>query len=297
MVQSNEQRLFATPKIRQLLAVVVGIWLGLVLILMAAIATRTSFAVIGDPILTPLFYLAVFGISSLWVGWQYSRQGIDIQQIFGTWPIQSRGRSLVGLWLLLFMFSLGAFQVSYALLSYWFPQFVGETLEQSIFLGPGETAFTNLYNLLMAIILVIAAPFLEEFLFRGFLLHRLSARWNPPLAVLLSSLAFGLLHGNVIGLTIFGLVMALLYLRTQSLWVVIAVHSGNNAIAAGLDLLSRMNDQTSASSVETLRSSIWLGSLLLAISMPWLVRFIRRNWPHQETRLPYFVNQADSLTD
>ncbi|MEM1311114.1 MAG: type II CAAX endopeptidase family protein [Cyanobacteria bacterium P01_H01_bin.153] len=288
--------LFAYPKCRQLLAVVAALWLGLVAVIGVASTVGISEAALKDPLISPFFYLALFGCCSLWVLWQYRRRAIDLPTLLGAWPQRPKLLSLVGLWGLLFIFSLGAFQVSYGLLSYLFPNYVSITLQDSLFLGAGETAVPWLYNLSIAFVLVVAAPILEEFLFRGFLLHRWGTRWNLPAAVLLSSILFGILHGNVIGLTMFGLIMALLYCRTGSLWAVIAVHALNNAIAASLEIITRLAGSTAPASLADLRSNIWFGIVLLGISLPFLLKFIRRNWPQKQTPLPYFINRDSRST-
>lgn len=293
MDKLDSQPLFASPKTRQLLAVVAGMWLVLSLLMGLAIASDTLLAT--DPLVTPIFYLVVFGGSSLWVGWRYRRRRVALKTLLGPWPQSLDWAGLLGLWVLSFMFSLGAFQVSFTLLSYAFPNYVTMMLQDSLFLTADEAALPGLYNLLMAFVLVVAAPVLEEFLFRGFLLHRWSTRWNLPAAVILTSVLFGVLHGNIIGLTMFGLVMALLYLRTSSLGVAIAVHALNNAIAGSLEVISRLTVGNEPTSLADFRSTIWLGLILLAGSIPFLIKFIRRNWPTRQTPLPYFVNRDRSL--
>lgn len=291
MAKTNSRPLFGSPKCRQLLVVTGLLWLGLVVILGVAIAVTDSETVFTDPLVTPFLYLVLFGGCSLWVLWQYRRHAVKLSILTGAWPQRPHWLSLLGLWALLFMFSLGSFQVSYGLLSYPFPDFVTSTLQESLFLGADETVLPWLYNLMMVFVLVVAAPVLEEFLFRGFLLHRWGTRWNLPLAISLSSILFGILHGNAIGLTMFGLAMALLYCRTHSLWVAIAVHALNNAIAASLEVVARLAGNTASPSLSDFRSEIWFGIVLLVISIPLLTRFIRRNWPDKQTPLPYFVNQ------
>ncbi|MEM6838288.1 MAG: type II CAAX endopeptidase family protein [Cyanobacteria bacterium P01_C01_bin.120] len=291
MTASSSSSRFASPKCRQLLAIIALLWLGLTLAVGAAVAIGVPEAAFADPLISPIFYLTLFGGCSLWVLWQYRRRAINLPTLLGTWPQHPKLPSLVGLWGLLFIFSLGSFQISYGLLSYQFPEFVTITLQDSLFLGADETAIPWLYNLSMMFVLVIAAPILEEFLFRGFLLHRWGTRWNLPVAVLLSSILFGILHGNIIGLTMFGLVMALLYCYTSSLWVAIAVHALNNAIAASLEVITRLTGNTESASLTDLRSSIWFGAILVGISVPFLFKFIRRHWPPKPAPLPYFVNR------
>ena len=243
-----------------------------------------------DPIIEPVFYLLAFGSCSFWIFWQYRQRDIDIAALIGPWALKSTLPAAIGLWITLFMFSYGAFWVSFVLLSLAFPEYVDGLLQQSIFLGAGDTRFPGLYNVLIGIVLVIGAPILEEFLFRGFLLHRWGTRWTLRVAVILSSCLFGFLHpNNPIGLTVFGLAMALLYLRSRSLGLVILVHSLNNAIAASLGIITRLLGETESLSLADFRTGIWWGLMFLLVSTPFLVRFVRQNWHITHKSLPYFA--------
>jgi len=66
---------------------------------------------------------------------------------------------------------------------------------------------------------VVVAPFVEELLFRGYLLNLWRVRHSPWTAILFSSLAFGLVHlqGAVFAM-LAGILLALIYLRFGSLW-------------------------------------------------------------------------------
>ena len=295
MAISNASRKFESPKFRQLLAIISSMWLGLVILLTFAMTLEGIPLDFTDPLLTPFVYLTLFGISSAWVVWRYRQRRISMQAIWGVWPTPQRWLPLIGLWIVLFMFSLGAFQVSFGLLSYLLPEFVEGALKNSIFLGSSDTTIPWLYNLLMFGILVLAAPVFEEFIFRGFLLHRWGTRWNLKIAVILSSLFFGILHSNVIGLTVFGATMALLYLRSGSLGLAIFIHSLNNAVVASLEIFTRLTNTAETPSLEEFRASIWLGIILMTVSTPLLVRFFKNNWFVVQGALPYFANR-DRLT-
>lgn len=77
---------------------------------------------------------------------------------------------------------------------------------------------------------MVIAPILEEFVFRGLLLHRWHKKWGLTYAVLLSSMLFGVVHPDPIGAIAFGMAMCVLYLRTQSLWIPIICHASNNFV-------------------------------------------------------------------
>jgi len=287
---SSHPQPFHRPKFRHLLAIFVLLWLSLVGLILFDQA-RNGASWLTDPITGPIFYMLLFGSGSLWVFREYRQQGIDVRSLLGGHPAITQWRPALGLWATLFVFSLGTFQVSFTLFSFLFPQHVERVLRESIFLGTSQTAFPWLYNLLTLCVLVVAAPILEEFLFRGFLLHRWGTRWNPTIAVLLSSLLFGILHSNILGLSVFGLVMSLLYLRTGSLGLVILIHSVNNACAALLEVVTRLVGGDLSPSLDAFRSNVWLGCLLVAVSTPFLVKFVRSNWQVTRARLPYFVHR------
>jgi membrane protease YdiL (CAAX protease family) len=80
----------------------------------------------------------------------------------------------------------------------------------------------------------VVGPIVEELMYRGAGMTLLLARYGAPVAVLVTSLAFGLGHGllrALAALVFFGLVIALLRLRTRSLYPCILVHSLFNATA------------------------------------------------------------------
>lgn len=282
---------FERPKFRQLFALVMIWQFGITGVLF--LNERLGWPInLTDPVINPILYLLIFGSCSLWIAWQYRQQGVDLRSLIGPRPFPVPWRAILGLWATLFMFSLGAFQVSYTLVSFLLPDQVEAVLQTSIFLSAEDTSAPWLHNVLFMGILVVGAPVLEEFIFRGFLLHRWGTRWNPRIAVILSSVLFGVLHpNNPIGLSAFGLVMALLYLRSRSLGLAIVVHSLNNAIAAGIDIVTRVSERGQSYSLETFQASVWLGVMFLLVSTPFLVRFVRQNWQITRTSLPYFVQQ------
>lgn len=92
---------------------------------------------------------------------------------------------------------------------------------------------------------VVTVPIAEELAFRGFLIRRLMAadfasldfRSYTYLAVLLSSLAFGLMHGDRwLAGTLAGLLYALVFLRRGSLGDAALAHATTNALIAAMVL-------------------------------------------------------------
>lgn len=94
--------------------------------------------------------------------------------------------------------------------------------------------------LLLVALTVIVAPIVEETVMRGLILGRVFN--NSYLGVILSSLLFGLLHmptdiGSWIIYGGMGLVLAVIYHKTQKLEYTIAIHFINNALGVLLMLL------------------------------------------------------------
>lgn len=80
----------------------------------------------------------------------------------------------------------------------------------------------------------ILAPVMEEILMRGFLLGGLSVNYGKVTALLISSALFALLHFNMVqtlSALICGIILGLLYMRTDSLICCIAAHAGYNMIS------------------------------------------------------------------
>ena len=80
---------------------------------------------------------------------------------------------------------------------------------------------------------VFAAPITEELLYRGVGLSLLLARTATPVAVGVTAVLFGLGHGLVLSLAAFvwfGIVIALVRLRTDSIYPAFVVHCAFNAI-------------------------------------------------------------------
>jgi membrane protease YdiL (CAAX protease family) len=95
-------------------------------------------------------------------------------------------------------------------------------------------------RLLLAVLVVCVAPFVEELVFRGVLLSGFASRMPIGWAMLASAVVFGCVHlpdfkfawYPVPALIVLGLVSAWLRVRTRSLWPSITLHATNNFIAA-----------------------------------------------------------------
>jgi hypothetical protein len=84
------------------------------------------------------------------------------------------------------------------------------------------------------VVVALVAPFVEELTYRGLGFAAVRDAFGAAAAVAVTAIAFGLAHGLVIALpvlTIFGVILALLRLRTASLYPPIALHALFNGAA------------------------------------------------------------------
>lgn len=90
----------------------------------------------------------------------------------------------------------------------------------------------------MIITAVIMAPIFEEIIFRGIMLKGMTNNGVAPWkAILISSILFGLIHGNpwqFVGATLLGCVLGLVYYKTKSLLLPMLLHGFNNLCSAVL---------------------------------------------------------------
>ena len=103
-----------------------------------------------------------------------------------------------------------------------------------------DIAFDGIAVLLTFQALALVTPISEEIFFRGFIFGGLLPRIGPRRAILISALIFAGFHlslGAIIPIFITGVLLAWLYWRTGSLWVCIAAHAGQNALAVGFGVL------------------------------------------------------------
>jgi uncharacterized protein len=84
------------------------------------------------------------------------------------------------------------------------------------------------------VLLIAVAPVAEELFFRGFLYQAFRNSFGIWPGAILSGLVFGVIHFEffkLVQLAILGVILALLFEKTQSLWPPIMLHAINNTLA------------------------------------------------------------------
>jgi len=160
---------------------------------------------------------------------------------FGSKPSPRQLRTFIALGLPLVGISLAGLYTLFLPLSWIVPEFVSSWILYDIpIIRLGGSLEHLIGNTLNIVTLVFLAPVVEEVLFRGFLLNRWWKKYGLRKAIALTSFAFALLHVEVIGGVVFGLVTALIYVRTRSLAGPVLVHISNNAIVVFLLVVDAM---------------------------------------------------------
>ncbi|WP_391122474.1 CPBP family intramembrane glutamic endopeptidase [Psychrobacillus sp. L3] len=141
------------------------------------------------------------------------------------------------------------------------------------------------------ITLVFIGPVCEEIIFRGYLLGRLNAKFGIKKGIILSSIIFGVLHlENAFGITIFAIILSVLYIKTRSLIVPIIVHMSFNTIVAVRDIyFILVFGNQSVQSTETplpLIPTFILSLILIIIGLLWIIPFLKNNWKSVEKGYP-----------
>lgn len=238
-----------------------------------------------------IIYIIQFVLLCFWLLKDFQRMRAKLKYVVGALPKNQNWLRLVGLVLLAIMFSIGAYLISFYLLSLAAPSFFEQFL-RSVANNPSASRSNSFEsNLLVTLAYCVVAPITEEFIFRGIILQRWTTKWGISAGLLSSSLLFGCLHANPIGLSLLGIILGVSYIKTRSLIVPIAFHALNNMLAVSAQLLPRKSlTYTPSEQLQNLHSAGWVGIVLMAISLPFLLRFLSRNWPSKDTVIPYLSN-------
>lgn len=221
-----------------------------------------------------IFYMIIL----LWVFYKFKKTKIDYHKLLGKKPNKYELREISTVTVFIILIGSGTAAMLFYISLYFNLSFLVDFLNQPIFYT-GLNSFY--YNALLFPVIVIFGPIVEELLFRGVMLHRFAVKWGLTVSIILSSLLFGILHVDLIGAFIFGLIMAIIYIKTQTLWAPIICHILNNLIASLIEL-------TIGTNLFNASTYLWISIICLAISTPYILFYLYKNWPKKITDLPYF---------
>lgn len=139
------------------------------------------------------------------------------------------------------------------------PQQILEAYEQSSFgLAGNQSA-------VMIIATVILGPIVEEVIFRGLVLSRLRCVFPASVAVIFSSVLFGLTHGQLLWMAyafLLGILLSAIAVKTGSILPSLCVHISFNLVGSFINRLSI------SGIVELI---VWIAALILIVTLLWFV--------------------------
>jgi membrane protease YdiL (CAAX protease family) len=99
---------------------------------------------------------------------------------------------------------------------------------------------------IMAVVACIGAPLAEEVVFRGYIYPAMKRFSNISVAVIFTGILFGAVHGNLaalLPLVVLGIILALAYELTGSLWAPIAIHFCFNAATTAIQIIMNLKPE------------------------------------------------------
>ncbi|MGL6344040.1 MAG: lysostaphin resistance A-like protein, partial [Waterburya sp.] len=134
--------------------------------------------------------------------------------------------------------------------------------------------------------------------FQGIVLHRWAVKWGNTKAILIIGLLYGILsYYNFINGFITGIILCLLYIKSKTLIVPIIFRIINLSIGLIIEAYYFFAIQSNSDNIlQQFRSEFKLGMILSAISTPYILWWLYKNWLKKNEELPYFAN-ALSLED
>jgi len=259
-------------------------WVLIGFILIVILVSITEEIGLHQELGTDIVGLLLYFWLSLWIYRKMRRNHLDARRLFG----KAGGIRLVrllGLAVVLLVFSAGVILVVESGLSRFWPGLLAWINKTHSTPPPGGLAWA-LDMIMKILMLVVLAPLVEETLFRGILLNRWATKWSVKKAILISAGGFGVLHTDLVGAFVFGVCMALIYIRTSTLWAPIIVHASYNSIVAAV-MLVRHGLDSPTDSPAYYQSFPWFGLAYVVVTSPFVALFIYKSWPSPNTVPPY----------
>lgn len=140
---------------------------------------------------------------------------------------------------------------------------------------------------------ITAVPLVEEIIYRGILLNLLLSRSNVTNSILISSIAFAVLHGHPVTAFFGGLIFAHIYVKTRNLWLCILGHSCANITVIFLNHYADYIYPNLSSSISIRGPNFWLCGTLTVV---WLVALLIATFKYRRVYLISPFGQATSFT-
>ena len=210
--------MFEQMKIRYLVALSVVSFIILLIFTMGIGLSEEFFGIAANIVLYAI-------IPAIFFGYYFNKYPNSDREFISFRGVKSWIPAVTGIVLASIALSLSTFWLLVFVLDPILPSFVD-------FLMTEVPMPTNpLYLAIEILTITILGPIIEEFVFRGVFLHRFMKKTSMWGGILISSILFGILHADMIGAFLFGVIACLLYLRTGNLLIPILMHILNNTLA------------------------------------------------------------------
>ncbi|MGF2715727.1 MULTISPECIES: CPBP family intramembrane glutamic endopeptidase [Bacillus cereus group] len=223
-------------------------------------------------VIFPYGLLGVFPF--IWFFYQFKRQNVGVPHVIQTKGIIREIPRILVIVPLLIIFSIGIFWLTQYILNFVSPEYVTKSLSEDIPFPKNKVIF-----FLMLINASIIGPIAEEFIFRGLLLNRITYKTNLIIGITLTNVLFGFFHADLLGSFVFGLIMSLLYLKSNNILLPIICHILNNSIASFMAIFFPNSlSLFEVSTIADIHSNMTPNIVLLLITSPLICLYIIRNY-------------------
>jgi membrane protease YdiL (CAAX protease family) len=219
-------------------------------------------------------FYATFTLGLLWLIQNRTRPTQMIRS-----PNFSRKFVLEILWasFILVTFSFGVFYLVHYPLSYLTPAYVEWIFQESNPFLVMDSAESIVLNIALALTIIFLVPVVEELVFRGILFRKWKAKLGHWPSLGLVSLIFAVLHFDMIGGFVFSMAMITLMAKFGTVAAPLMCHMVYNAIVIWGMAITTLIFPDFSWSITSLRSSVWVGVAAIAISLPTILLFFKRN--------------------
>lgn len=243
---------------------------------------------LDGPEVAVIFGLYFYALISFWILENFKKHKIDYRKFIGFISFDFNWIEIGGIVFALIILSMGLIELKNYFIWSVDPNLLSYIPGESSFYTFKDSTLAPILNLLEFITGVLIAPIVEEFLFRGVMLHRFTLKWGIRTAAFLSSFIFGILHTDIIGAFLFGLVMCILYIKTSTILVPIFCHILNNLIAFGTQMMGSFTPKTTMAGTVIHIPNLGISLLLITFSGLIVLYYIYRNFPKKYWVAPYF---------
>lgn len=217
----------------------------------------------------------LYGGFALYIGKQI-RASVTLKKLSQTVFQRTKWYEMFSLVAINYLVSFGSVLLMFGVVIKYMPDWYQEMVKE---IDPEYTGFWAVLS--SNILIVVIGPIVEELIFRGALLYRFKEKYSLNKAIILSSLIFGLFHMDVVGATVFGIFMALIYIKTKNILVPMLIHMVYNL---GTVLLAFIPGGADEPSAELAPDLLLLGAGMLAIGMVLSAIYFYKNWPHSNKK-------------